>query len=222
MRLLLVEDSLPLALALERGLTEEGFVVDTCGDGQTALELATAHPYVGLVLDRVLPKLDGLVVCRHLRAMGSEIPILMLTARDTIDDRVDGLDAGADDYLVKPFAFPELAARLRAVTRRRTTQRTSVLEAGPVTLDLATGAVRCSNNDIALSAKELALLTALMRHPGRLSTHAQLVEQAWTHDAYPNPEVVRAHVKNLRRKLSAAGADRLIETVYGLGYRVVG
>jgi DNA-binding response OmpR family regulator len=221
MRLLLVEDAHALAIALSEGLSRHGFVVDVCDDGETALDLAVTNPYVGIILDRVLPRLDGLSVCQRLRARGSAVPILMLTARDTLEDRVEGLDAGADDYLVKPFAFPELLARARALTRRHAAQRTNLLQAGELTLDLSTGRLQRGSHDIPVSAKELHLLTALLRHPGRLLTHAQLVEQAWDHEAEPTPELVRAHIKNLRRKLAEHGVERLIETVHGLGYRVV-
>lgn len=221
MRVLLVEDAHALAVALDEGLSRHGFVVDLCEDGETALELAATNPYVGIILDRVLPRLDGLSVCQRLRAKGSTVPILMLTARDTLEDRVEGLDAGADDYLVKPFAFPELLARTRALTRRHAARRSNLLQAGDLTLDLATGRLRHATEEIPISAKELHLLTALLRHPGRLLTHAQLVEQAWNQEAEPSPEVVRAHIKNLRRKLAQHGVERLIETVHGLGYRTV-
>jgi len=221
MRLLLVEDADELARAICDGLRRHGFAVDACGDGQSALDLASVQPYVGIVLDRMLPKLDGLAVCRALRARGSNVPILLLTARDSVEDRVEGLDAGADDYLVKPFAFPELIARARALTRRHAATRSNVLRAGDVALDLASGRVTRGDVEVVLSAKEQVLLTALLRHPGRLLTHAQLVEQAWNMDAEPSPEVVRAHIKNLRRKLAKEGGAALIETVHGVGYRVV-
>lgn len=222
MRLLIVEDAPELVRAVKEGLERHGFVVDACDDHETALALAESEPYVGIILDRMLHGADGLEVCRALRARGSDTPILVLTARDALEDRVEGLDAGADDYLVKPFAFSELLARTRAITRRHAATRSNVLRAGDVTLDLASGQVTRGQDAIALSAKERLVLTALLRHPGRLLTHAQLVEQAWNLDAAPSPEVVRAHIKNLRRKLAKSGAPSLIETVHGLGYRVVG
>lgn len=221
MRLLLVEDALDLARALTDGLQRHGFVVDGCADGESALAFATSHPYAAIVLDRMLPKLDGVSVCRRLRAQGSNTPILLLTARDAVEDRVEGLDAGADDYLVKPFAFAELLARTRALTRRSAAARTNLLRAGDVVLDLATGRVTRGDTEIVLSAKELTILTALLRHPGRLLTHAQLVDAAWSMDSEVAPEVVRAHIKNLRRKLTAEGRGGVIETVHGMGYRVV-
>lgn len=221
MRILLVEDAIELARALTDGFRKHGFVVDACGDGESALSLATSHPYAAIVLDRMLPKLDGLAVCRTLRAHGSNVPILLLTARDAVDDRVEGLDAGADDYLVKPFAFTELLARTRAMTRRSAATRSNLLRAGDVALDLATGRVTRGDVEIAVSAKELVILTALLRHPGRLLTHAQLVDRAWSMESEVAPEVVRAHIKNLRRKLAIDGRGSVIETVHGMGYRVV-
>lgn len=221
MRLLLVEDALELLRVLTDGLQKHGFVVDACSDGESALTFASSNPYAAIVLDRMLPKLDGLSVCRTLRARGANTPILLLTARDAVEDRVEGLDAGADDYLVKPFAFVELLARTRALTRRSAATRTNLLRAGDVVLDLASGRVTRGDAEIVLSAKELTILTALLRHPGRLLTHAQLVDAAWSMDAAVAPEVVRAHIKNLRRKLAAEGRGSVIETVHGMGYRVV-
>lgn len=222
MRLLLVEDAPDLLRAITEGLERSGFVVDACENGEDALALAESQPYVGIVLDRTLPDSDGLDVCRALRTRGSNTPILVLTARDALEDRVEGLDAGADDYLVKPFAFSELLARLRAITRRQTSTRTNVLRAGDVALDLISGQVTHGEDEIVLSSKERLVLTALLRHPGRVFTYAQLVEQVWNMDAEPSSAVIRAHIKNLRRKLAEHGAHGLIETVHGLGYRVVG
>lgn len=221
MRLLLVEDSVELSRALADGFRKHGFVVDTCDNGEEALTLATTQPYAAIVLDRMLPKLDGLSVCHAVRARGLNTPILLLTARDTVEDRVEGLDAGADDYLVKPFAFEELLARSRAMTRRTAAARTNLLRAGDVVLDLATGRVTRQGADVNVSAKELAILAALLRHPGRLLTHGQLLQEAWALDSDASPDVVRAHIKNLRRKLAVDGQRGVIETVHGVGYRVV-
>jgi len=221
MRVLIVEDTCELARALESGFRKHGFCVDTCESGEEGLLLATTQTYALIVLDRLLPKLDGVSVCQALRARGLSTPILLLTALDTVEDRVEGLDAGADDYLIKPFAFEELVARARALTRRTATTRTNLLRAGDLVLDLATARVTRGGLDVVVSAKELAILTALLRHPGRLLTHGQLLEEAWSMDADASPEVVRVHIKNLRRKLSAPGRSGVIETVHGLGYRVV-
>ncbi|MBN9163867.1 MAG: hypothetical protein BGO98_13170 [Myxococcales bacterium 68-20] len=222
MRLLVVEDALDLAHVITEGLERHGFVIDACADGETALALAESEPYVGIILDRMLPDADGLDICRALRARGSNTPILVLTARDALEDRVEGLDAGADDYLVKPFAFSELLARARAITRRHAATRSNILRAGDLALDLTSGHVTRGEKEVSLSAKERLILTALLRHPGRVLTYAQLVEQAWNLDGEPSPEVIRAHIKNLRRKLMEHGGPGLIETVHGMGYRVVG
>ena len=221
MRLLLVEDAVELSKAIAEGLGRHGYVVDACDDGETALGLARTQPYVCIVLDRMLPRIEGLRVCKTLLAEGSNVPILLLTARDSVEDRVEGLNAGADDYLVKPFAFEELLARTRSLTRRPTATKSNVLRAKDLELDLGTGRATRGNEEVALSAKELAILTALLRHPGRLLTHAQIVDQAWNMDAEPAPEVVRAHIKNLRRKLARKDSSGLIETVHGMGYRIV-
>ncbi len=221
MRLLVVEDAADLALALTEGLERHGFVVDVCDDVEAAIVMAISQNYAGLILDRRLPRGDGIEVCRALRSRGSAVPILMLTARDALADRVEGLDAGADDYLVKPFAFTELVARARALTRRHGAARSNILQAGDVSVDVSTGRVMRGDSEVAVSAKERLLLIALMRNPGRLLTHAQLVDQAWNMDAEPSPDVIRAHIKNVRRKLQPPGAKPLIETVHGLGYRIV-
>jgi len=216
-----VEDSADLAAALESGFCGGGYTVDIAGNVADALAFAGSEPYVAIVLDRMLPGGDGLDVCRTLRARGVSTPILLLTARDSVEDRVAGLDAGADDYLVKPFALSELLARTRALTRRGGATRTNTLGAGALTLDLATGQVLVGAEEIALGGKERRILGALLRYPGRVVTHEQLVEQAWALHEAVAPEVVRAHIKNLRRKLQAAPGAPRIETVYGLGYRVV-
>jgi DNA-binding response OmpR family regulator len=220
-RVLVVEDARDLAQAIAEGLERQGFVVDQCADGEEALRLSERQEYSAILLDCMLPLRDGIEVCRELRSRGSDVPILMLTARDTVEDRVAGLDVGADDYLVKPFAFPELVARTRALTRRRAALRSNVLRAGDVTVDLATGRVVRAGEEVALSAKERVLLVALMRNAGRLLTHAELVEQAWNMQSVPSPQVVRAHIKNLRRKLTAPGERGIIETIHGVGYRVI-
>lgn len=220
MRVLLVEDTAALASALADGLQRQGFVVDaaaTCGE---ARDLLAVTSYAIIILDRRLPDGDGLDLCSVARAREPATAILVLTARDAVDDRVSGLNAGADDYLVKPFAFAELLARLRAVTRRREPARSDVLRAGPLEFDRATGEVRVTGRLVDVSAKERLILAALLRHPGRVLTHEQLLNDAWNVEAAPSVEGVRAHVKNLRRKLAASGAHGLIETVHGLGYRV--
>lgn len=219
MRVLLVEDNVDLAQAIAEGLTRHRFVVDSCRDGDEALGLAMTEPYLGIILDRRLPGMSGLEVCRALRQQGCDVPILFLTARDTVEDRVEGLDAGADDYMVKPFAFTELLARTRALTRRESGRRSNQLKAGDITLDLNDCVARIGDKAVLLTAKEILILAALMRHPGRLLTHDRLVSQAWGYEAEPTTNVVRAHMKNLRKKLQEEGATAVIETIHGLGYR---
>lgn len=219
MQLLLVEDALELASALQEGLERHGFKVDLLSDGEAALDRALSQPYDAIILDRMLPRLDGVTVCKALRQRKLGVPVLMLTARDTVEDRVEGLEAGADDYLIKPFAFAELLARVRALTRRQAHSQSSVLQVDDVSLDPQSGAVTRGVRNFQLSAKELLLLAALMRRPGQLLNHAQLVEEVWGLQEEPTPEVLRAHIKNLRRKLELPGERPLIKTVHGMGYR---
>ena len=201
MRVLVVEDERDLASAIHDGLGRQGFAVDLAYDVAEGTRLAEAYPYAALVLDRALPDGDGLALCRQLRRAGYAGGILVLTARDALDDRVAGLDAGADDYLVKPFAFKELIARLRAVARRHTPNRSSRLTARDLLVNLDEGTVKRGDELLALGRKEYMLLVHLMRHAGRLLTREQLVEAAWDAEADASPEAVRAHVKNLRKKV---------------------
>jgi len=219
-RVLIVEDEPRMAGLVRRGLTEEGHAADVAGAGEDALWMAEASPYDAIVLDVVLPGIDGFEACRRLRAAGVWAPVLMLTARDAVEDRVAGLDAGADDYLAKPFSFAELLARLRALARRGGTERPARLEVGDLRLDPATRAVSRADVPIALSPKEFALLELFMRHPGEVLTRLQLLDHAWD-SAYENrSNVVDVYVRYLREKLDRPfGADSL-ETVRGVGYRL--
>jgi two-component system OmpR family response regulator len=215
-RALVVEDQPKLASLIQRGLSEEGYAVDVAPDGPQALVRATATEYDVIVLDVMLPGLDGFEVCRRLRAQTVQSPVLMLTARDGVDDRIAGLDLGADDYLTKPFAFDELVARLRALTRRGALERTPVLEVGELHLDPRTKQVRRGDEEVELSAKEFALLETFMRHPGQVLSRFELLEHAWDF-AYENrSNVVDVYVRYLRQKLGAS----TIETVRGAGYRL--
>jgi two-component system, OmpR family, response regulator len=215
-RALVVEDQPKLASLIQRGLSEEGYAVDVAPDGPQALVRATATEYDVIVLDVMLPGLDGFEVCRRLRAQTVQSPVLMLTARDGVDDRIAGLDLGADDYLTKPFAFDELVARLRALTRRGALERTPVLEVGALRLDPRTKQVWRSDEEVELSAKEFALLETFMRHPGQVLSRFELLEHAWDF-AYENrSNVVDVYVRYLRQKLGAS----TIETVRGAGYRL--
>ena len=220
MRVLIVEDELRMASLIRRGLTNEGLAADVAGSGEDALWMAPAHDYDAVVLDVMLPDLDGFEVCRRLRASGVWAPVLMLTARDSVDDRVAGLDSGADDYLVKPFAFAELLARLRALARRGDTGRPTVLTVGDLRLDPATRDVRRGSKPIALSAKEFALLETFMRRPGEVLSRLHLLEHAWDF-AYDNrSNVIDVYVRRLRRKIDEPFRRESLETVRGAGYRL--
>lgn len=224
MHLLVIEDDPRLSRLLKRLLEDDRHVVELATDGTTGLEIAEGAPGLEcVILDIGLPDLDGLEVARRLRAGGSELPILMLTARDTVGDRVTGLDAGADDYLVKPFAFEELSARLRALARRGTDahgrRRTRpTLSAGPITLDETARRVTVNDRSVELSPREFSLMECLLRHPGQTLTRDQLLDQAWPFGVAVTPNAVDAYIHYLRDKLGPAG--RQIETVRGVGYRL--
>lgn len=219
MRVLVVEDDEQVAGSLQRGLRELGMAVDTVGDGLDALAAAQAAPYDVIVLDVMLPGRDGYEVSRTLRRRRVGSRILMLTGRTTVDDRVQGLDAGADDYLAKPFALKELAARIRALTRRDLADRTAVLRAGPILLD--TGARRLTVGDraIELTAKEYAVLEFFMLHRGLVLTRDQVLDNVWDWGADSSQNLVEAYVSRLRRKLMAAGTADPWTTLRGAGYR---
>jgi two-component system OmpR family response regulator len=220
MRVLLVEDEVKMARAVRRGLEREGYAVDGVGDGETALRHATEEEYDAIVLDVMLPGRDGFAVCRELRANGRWAPILMLTARDGVEDRIRGLDAGADDYLVKPFSFGELLARLRALVRRGATERPTALQVGDVVLDPATHSVTRGEERIDLSTREFALLEFLMRHGGEVVSRARILEHVWDVNFEGFSNVVDVYVGYLRRKLGSAASDGFIRTVRGVGYGV--
>ena len=222
MRVLIVEDELRMASLIRRGLTNEGLAADVAGTGADALWMAPAHDYDAVVLDVMLADLDGFEVCRRLRAAGVWAPVLMLTARDSVEDRVEGLDSGADDYLVKPFAFAELLARLRALTRRGDAQRPAVLEVDDLRLDPATREVSRASVPVSLSPKEFALLETFMRRPGEVLSRLHLLEHAWDF-AYDNrSNVVDVYVRRLRRKIDEPFGRDSLQTVRGAGYRLRG
>ena len=220
MRVLVVEDELRMASLIRRGLTAEGLAADIAPNGEDALWMAEAHEYDAIVLDVMLPGMNGFQTCRRLRESGVWAPVLMLTARDAVEDRVAGLDYGADDYLVKPFAFAELLARLRALARRGDRERPSVLAVGELTLDPASREVRCVGLEVTLSAKEFALLETFMRRPGEVLSRLYLLEHAWdfAYDARSN--VVDVHIRRLRQKLDEPFDRHSLETVRGAGYRL--
>jgi two-component system OmpR family response regulator len=219
-RVLIVEDEAKMADLLRRGLTEQGAVADAVARGEDALWMAGATAYDAIVLDVMLPGIDGFETCRRLRAAGVWTPILMLTARGEVEDRVAGLDGGADDYLVKPFALAELGARLRALARRGPRERPAVLQVGDLRLDPAERRVWRGETEIALSATELALLEALMRRPGEVLSRLALLEAGWD-SAYENrSNIVAVYIRYLRNKVDRPFGRRDIETVRGGGYRL--
>lgn len=220
MRVLVAEDEPKLALLLARGLREEGYAVDLTHTGPQALGAASGTDYDAIVLDVMLPGVDGLDVCRTLRERGTWSPILLLTARDGVDDRVAGLDAGADDYLVKPFSFDELLARLRALARRGAPERPAVLEVDDLRLDPAARRVWRGEVEIELSPLELALLETFMRSPGVVLTRDQLAEHVWDHAYERRSNVVDVYVGYLRRKVDVPFGRESLETVRGIGYRL--
>ncbi len=220
MRILVVEDDPAISGFLVRGLREERYVVDLAEDGPSAERLSSEVDYDAIVLDVQLPGRNGFDVCRRLRQDGQAVPVLMLTARDAVADRVAGLDAGADDYLVKPFAFDELLARLRALTRRSTARvPANVLQCGPIALDTETHLATVAGRPIALSATEHRLLEHLLRHPSTVVSREQLAARVWGSDVDLSSNVTDVYVGYLRRKLKAAGLEApVIRTIRGLGY----
>jgi DNA-binding response OmpR family regulator len=219
-RLLLIEDDRKAARLLARGLQEEGWVVDVAATGEAGDELATVNEYDVIVLDWLLPDRDGLRVCRDLRTRGIGTPIVMLTARDAVNDRVIGLNSGADDYLTKPFAFAELLARIHAVLRRSALTRPVILQVGDLTLDPASHRVTRGGVPINLTAKEYAILEVLLRHTGQVVTRAQLAERVWEVEPDALTNLVDVHVSHLRRKVDLDRTPPLIHTVRGHGYRL--
>ena len=220
MKVLVVEDEPKLAAAIRRGLMDDGLIVDVASDGQQGLLMARAAAYDAIVLDVMLPRIDGFEVCRQLRADGNWSAIIMLTARDAIRDRIAGLDHGADDYLVKPFALGELSARLRALARRNTVAVQTVLEVGSLRLDPATRMVTRNGAPIELSAKEFALLETFMRHPGQVLDRYRLLEHAWNYHYENRSNVVDVYIRYVREKIDRPFGVTSIETVRGAGYRL--
>jgi two-component system OmpR family response regulator len=220
MRILVVEDDVKMASLLRRGLVEEGLAADIAPTGDDALWMAGATEYDAIVLDVMVPGTDGFEVCRRLREAGTWAPVLMLTARDAVEDRVSGLDAGADDYLTKPFSFAELLARLRALGRRPPLERPAVLDVGDLRLDPATHEVWRGETQIALSAKEFALLETFMRRAGEVLSRYQLLEHCWDYGYENRSNVVDVYVRYLREKIDRPFGRRSLETVRGAGYRL--
>ena len=219
-RVLVVEDEVKLAGLIRRGLREDGLLADVAVKGEDALWMAQATPYDVIVLDVMLPGIDGFATCRRLREEDVRSPILMLTARDAVEDRITGLDTGADDYLAKPFDFGELLARLRALARRGPVEQGLLLRVGDLELDPATRAVRRAGTEISLSTKEFQLLETFMRHPGEVLSRYQLLEGAWDAEYEHRSNVIDVYVRYLREKLDRPFGVQTLETVRGAGYRL--
>ena len=220
MRVLVVEDDVRMAAAVHRALQHAGVVADVAGTSAEALWMVHTTAYDAMVLDVMLPDADGFDTCRRLRADGVWVPVIMLTARNDIEDRVRGLDAGADDYLTKPFSLAELLARLRALVRREPVERPTVFEVGSLRLDPASRRAWRAESEIALSAREYALLEAFMRHPGQVLSRQQLRDAAWDFESELRSNVVDVYVRYLREKIDRPFGVRTLETVRGLGYRL--
>jgi two-component system OmpR family response regulator len=219
-RILVVEDEVKMSALIRRGLEEEGMAVDVTAKGEDALWMAGSTAYDAVVLDVMLPGIDGFETCRRLRDDGVWSPVLMLTARDAVEDRVAGLDGGADDYLTKPFSFAELLARIRALARRGPVERPSVLEVGDLRLDPATRQVWRGEAEVSLSAKEFSLLEVFMRRAGEVLSRYQLLEHAWDYEYENRSNVVDVYVRYLREKIDRPFGRDTIETVRGAGYRM--
>jgi two-component system OmpR family response regulator len=220
MRVLVVEDEIKMASLIRRGLRNEGLSADVAITGEDALWMAAATGYDAIVLDVMLPGIDGFETCRRLRTEGIWSPVIMLTARDSIEDRVAGLDQGADDYLTKPFSFAELLARLRALARRGAVERPTVLEVGSLRLDPAARRAWRRDDEVSLSAKEFRLLEVFMRHPGEVLSRYQLLEQAWDYDYENRSNIVDVYVRYLRDKIDRPFGVSQLQTVRGAGYRL--
>jgi two-component system, OmpR family, response regulator len=220
MRVLIVEDETKMAGLLQRGLRDDGMAADVTDRGEDALWMAGATDYDVIVLDVMLPGADGFEVCRRLRETGVRAPVLMLTARDAVDDRVRGLDTGADDYLTKPFSFAELGARLRALVRRGPVERAPVLSVGDLQLDPSTRRVWRAGAEVGLSAREFALLETLMRHPGQVLDRLQLLDHVWDGEYENRSNVIDVYIRYLREKVDRPFGVASIETVRGAGYRL--
>jgi heavy metal response regulator len=220
MRVLVVEDDESIAHFIRQGLVEAGYAVDVVGDGRAGLDYALSIAYDAIILDILLPGMDGFSLLQALRAQAVSTPVICLTARDTVADRVRGLDGGADDYLVKPFAYPELLARLRALLRRPPLQSQSILTVADLELDLTTRQVQRAGRAITLSAREFSLLEFLMRHPNQVLSRTQIGEHVWNIDFYHESNTIDVYIGYLRRKIDKGFAEKLIHTIRGVGYQL--
>ncbi len=220
MRILIVEDEHKIANSIKKGLEQELFAVDVAFTGSDGYDLAASEDYDLIILDRLLPGIDGVEICKNLRDKQIHTPVLLLTAKGQIEDRVEGLDAGADDYLTKPFAFEELLARVRALTRRPKATLGAILSVGPLQLNTITYAVEREGKSISLSSKEFSLLEYLMRHTGKVVTKEQIINHVWDYDANVLPNTVEVYIKLLRSKVDKPFKSQLIHTLRGFGYKI--
>lgn len=220
MKILVVEDDKKVGGFLERGLREEQYAVDLCRDGDEAVHLAAINEYDVIILDIMLPKKDGFAVCRELRRQSVLTPILMLTAKDTLEDKISGLSEGADDYLTKPFSFEELLARIRALMRRDKDYKTGILSAGDLRLDPTRRAVKRGDTTIELTGKEYALLEYMLRNKGRIVTQTQILEHVWDRDYAGTSNIVNVYLNRLREKIDKDYEHKLIKTVRGIGFTI--
>ncbi|MCL4400227.1 response regulator transcription factor [Patescibacteria group bacterium] len=222
MKILIIEDNEKLASAIKRGLEQEGYAADYLLDGESGERKIESgiHEYDLVVLDVMLPKRDGIAVCKSWREKDIAIPVIMLTAKDTTEDKIAGLNCGADDYLVKPFSFDELVARIRALLRRPKEVLPNEIKIGDIVLDTATRKVTCAGKEIALTLKEFMVLEYLMRHPSVVVTRDELYDHAWDFAANPLSNTVDAHIKNLRKKIGRNRHEEILETIRGVGYRL--
>lgn len=220
MRILIVEDEHKIATSLKKGLEQESYIVDTAFTGQDGLDLSLGEEYDLIILDRLLPQIDGIEICKQLRKNKIHTPVLMLTAKGQTQDKVEGLDSGADDYLVKPFAFEELLARIRALTRRPKQAINHALAVGNLILDTITCEVKRDSRLISLSNREFALLEYLMRHPNQILTKQQIISHVWNYEANILPNTVEVYIGYLRHKIDKGFSTPLIKTVRGFGYRI--
>ncbi len=220
MKILVVEDEKQIADFVKKGLTEQGFLVELCDHGDEAMERILDQPYDAIVLDIMLPGRDGLSILKQFRKKGHTTPVILLTARSELDERIEGLNTGADDYLTKPFYVEELTARLHAVLRRSSDEQMSLLQAGDVSVNVLTREVKRRGESVRLTAREFSLLEYLMRSPGRVYTRTQILEHVWGYDFDPNTNLVDVHIQRLRKKVSPDKENPVIETIRGVGYRV--
>ncbi|MEM9281101.1 MAG: response regulator transcription factor [Verrucomicrobiota bacterium] len=220
MRVLVIEDQKRIASFIEKGLKEQGFVLDVVRDGDEGYDLASTEPYDAIVLDIMLPGRDGLSILKNLRKKGNSVPVILLTARSELDERLEGLNLGADDYMTKPFYIEELVARLHTIVRRSSGEATHLLKVEDLSMNLITRVVKRGEDEVQLSMREFALLEFMMRSPGRVMSRTQICEHVWNYSFDPDTNLVDVYIQRLRKKVDKEFPEKLIETVRGVGYRM--